>query len=203
MISTVKKWLFTGVLCLLLFPSGCRPEGIIPPGEMETLFAEFYLADACIETVNAEEGSPLFRPDSLRVYQPLIEKHGFTEDEFRASLAYYLHRPSDFSKMFKHVRVRLEQEADRPVDWVDTEDAEDVGEEIELEEKDGAVTKHPRGIVKEGVEPELEREPEDLPEVKLEKKPETKQDPNPNPKLSRKRKRMTKEDLKRLEEELK
>ena len=201
--STVKKWLVSGFLCLLLLPSGCRPEGIIPPSDMENLFAEFYLADACIETTNAEAGSPTFRPDSLRVYQPIIEGHGFTEDEFRTSLAYYLHRPSDMSKMFKHVRVRLEQEADRPVARIDTEDAEEVEDRIDLEEEDGAVTKHPKGIVKEGVEPALEREPGDLPEVKrapdLTPKPEKKPDPKP----SRKRKKMTKEDLKRLEEGLK
>lgn len=201
MISTVKKWLFAGLLCLLLLPSGCRPEGIIPPGDMETLFAAFYMADASIETLNATSGTPTFRPDSLRVYQPIIEGHGYTEDAFRASLDYYLHRPSDMVKMFKHVRVRLEQEADRPVEQLDTEDAGE--EEIDPEEADGAVTKHPRGIVKEGVEPELEREPGDLPEVKrvpdLVPKPEKKPDPKP----SRKRKKMSKEDLKRLEEELK
>ena len=200
MISTVKKWLFSGLLCLLLLPSGCQPEGIIPPRDMETLFAEFYLTDACVETMNSVSGSPTFRPDSLRVYQPLIEKHGFTEDEFRASLAYYLHHPSDMVKIFKHVRVRLEQEADRPVDRMDTEEVElDAVEQEEQEEENLNEQKQPKGIVKEGVEPEIEKEPDALPEVKLDKKPERKPDPKP----SLKRKRMTKEDLKRLEEGLK
>ena len=223
MISSLKKWLFSGLLCLMLLPSGCKPEGIIPSGDMETLFAEFYLSDACIESMNAVSGSPTFRPDSLRVYQPVIEKHGFTEDEFRTSLAYYLHRPSDMTKIFKHVHVRLEQEADRRIERVDIEEEEVEEEEAGQEKEDGSETKQPKGIVKEGVEPEIEREPGDLPKVKpareanqkteqkaeqkAEQKPETKIEPKPerkpDPKPSRKRKKMTKEELKRLEEGLK
>ena len=200
MISRVKKWLFAGLLCLMLLPCGCQPEGIIPRSEMETLFTEFYMADACIETMNTSAGNGLFHPDSLRIYQPIIEKQGYTEEMFRESLAYYLHRPSDMVKMFKHIRIRLEEEADRPVAELNTEEVE---EEEAPEQEDGEMTEKP----KEGIEPEIEREPGNIPAVKpsqqVEEKPEPKPEPKKAPKPAKKRKKMTKSDLKRLEEELK
>ena len=200
MIPKVKKWLFAGLLCLVLLPSGCKPEGIIPRNDMENLFAEFYMADACVETMNTTAGNGLFHPDSLRVYQPIIEKQGYTEDMFRESLDYYLHRPAEMVKIFKHVRVRLEEEADRPVERMDTEE---IDEEEAPEEENGEVTEKP----KEGIEPEIEREPGNIPAVKpsqqVEEKPEPKPEHKKEPKPAKKRKRMTKQDLKRLEEELK
>lgn len=198
MIPKVKKWLFAGVLCLMLLPAGCRPEGIIPPADMENLFAEFYLADACIETMNSSVGNGLFYPDSVRVYQPIIEKQGYSEDAFRESLDYYLHRPSEMVKIFKHVHARLELEADRPVEKLDTEDAEE--EEAPDQEEEETVTE--KKPVKEGIEPEIEREPGELPTVKPVPEQLQKEE-KPAPKPAKKRKRMTKSDLKRLEKELK
>ena len=198
MIPKVKKWLFAGLLCLMWLPAGCRPEGIISPADMENLFAEFYLADACIETMNSSVHDGLFYPDSIRIYQPIIEKQGFSEDAFRASLDYYLHRHSEMVKIFKHVHSRLELDADRPVEKIDTEDVEEEDAPEQMEEEIATEKK----AVKEGIEPEIEREPGNLPAVKpVQEKPQKEE--NPAPKPANKRKRMTKSDLKRLEEELK
>ena len=198
MIPKVKKWLFAGLLCLMLLPAGCRPEGIIPPAGMEDLFAEFYLADACIETMNSSVHDGLFYPDSIRIYQPIIEKQGYSEDAFRESLDYYLHRPSEMVKIFKHVHARLELDADRPVEKIDTEDVEEEDAPEQAEEEIATEKK----TVKEGIEPDIEREHGDLPAVKPAQEKPQKED-KPAPKPANKRKRMTKSDLKRLEEELK
>ena len=178
----VKKWFLSGLICLLLLPAGCQPEGIIPPDDMETLFAEIYMADASIEQMNLTSSRAHgVHPDSLKVYQPILEKHGFTEEMYRESLAYYLHRPTEMVSMFKHVRLRLEKEADQPVLQ---EEADEEEMDVETEPSDEAV--------REGTEPSVERlDRKDLPEKKTPRKPKMK------------RKKMTENDLKRLEEELK
>lgn len=194
----VKYFYWACFVCLLLSSSGCKPEGIIPPREMETLFAEFFRADACIETYNATSREGPLRLDSLYVYLPILERHGYTKDEFRASMTYYLHHPDDLSAMFDRVHDRLEKDLDAPsvMDRLDAEESE----EKFIEEKPAlAPDKEP--AVEEGVEPAIEKEGK-----KLDKKkelPEAEEKVIEKPARKNARKRMTKEDLKRLEEELK
>lgn len=131
MFRMVKKLLFCCLCTLILLLPGCQPEGIIPPEEMEKLFADFYRADATIELLN-ETSTPV-ELDSMRVYLPIVEASGYTKDVFRTSLDYYLHHPDRLSKIFTHVKTRLEQDANRPAQ-----------DSVEREE--------------EGVEPAIERE---------------------------------------------
>ena len=171
MCRKVKKTILIFVLVLLPLLPGCKQEGIIPPGDMESLLADFYKADATIQLLN--EGSTPVALDSMRVYLPIVESYGYTKDEFRASLEHYLHRPDQMAKMFKHLRAKLEQEAVRPSSVVSEEEEEGpVGEELSTGE---------------GTEPAIERIEEEKP-VKQSKK---------------NRKKLSKEEIKRLEEELK
>ena len=103
MCRKVKKTILIFVLVLLPLLPGCKQEGIIPPGDMESLLADFYKADATIQLLN--EGSTPVALDSMRVYLPIVESYGYTKDEFRASLEHYLHRPDQMAKMFKHLRA--------------------------------------------------------------------------------------------------
>lgn len=178
MVPKVRKWFLGGLTGLLLLQAACRPEHVIPSGEMEVLFAEFYLADACIESRNEAAPDAMINPDSLHVYLPILEKHGFTDTMFQASLDYYLHRPHELVSIFKRVRVRLEKAVDFPPVKPDIERMEVLTEEeaSESEEETG---------LREGSEPEIERK--SAPEQRTKKT----------------RKRMTRNDLKRLEEELK
>ena len=173
----VKKCLLAGLTVLLLLPAGCRQKDIIPSRDMEILFAEFYLADACIETANGSRTENYLSPDSMHVYRPILEKHGYTDTMFQQSLDYYLHHPKDLTAIFKKVRVRLEKEADRPLDLAD--DTEEVVSEEEVTEEEAEV--------REGSEPAIEKEEPGSKPVRKESR----------------RKRMSKDDLKRLEEELK
>lgn len=193
----VKKCLQAGLTALLLLPAGCRQNGIIPSRDMETLFAAFYMADACIESANGSRAETYLNPDSMHVYKPILEKHGYTDTAFIQSLDYYLHHPKDLSAIFKKVRVRLEKEAERPLEIVDG-DAEDVISEEEAPED--------AMEVREGAEPAIERI-EEVDKTEKEEpgiKPDPERKPQPKPvRKESKRKRMSKDDLKRLEEELK
>ena len=182
MCRMVKKTLLACLLSLFLLLPGCRPEGVIPPDDMESLLADFYRADATIETVNE-----LLEPvsvDSMRVYLPIVESYGYTKDIFRNSLDYYLHHPDKLTKIYGKVRTQLENEAARP--------ARAVTEEEEEEADENGRTVKP--AVEEGTEPAIEREEDTKDEQSADKpaKPQKKS-----------RKKVNKADLKRLEEELK
>jgi hypothetical protein len=197
----LKKWFLAGLLGLLLLPVGCRPDGVIPSKDMESLLAEFYLADACIETMNAAGSDSRITPDSLRVYLPILVQHGYTDTMFQLSLAYYLHRPKELVSIYKHVRARLEKAADEPLPLFDDSDQIVTEEDVAAPEETSAV--------QEGAEPPIEKVKDTVvtekPDTKPEVKPSLEDRPAslPPPKKKSNRKRMTQNDLKRLEEELK
>lgn len=116
----VKKIPQTCLLSMLLLTAGCRPEGVIPPEDMETLFRSFYLADARIELAR-EAGTAV--SDSLRVYLPIVEQMGYTEEDFRLSMTYYLHHPAKLSQMFERIGRNLEKEAGGTEQEEDSADA--------------------------------------------------------------------------------
>ncbi len=185
---------------IVLMSSGCQPEGIIPRDDMVALFSEFYKADACIDAANASFGRT-GGMDSLRVYQPVIEQYGYTKEMFRSSVEYYLHRPDELNKIFNKVNVRLKKEAEKTSDGEEDDGKIREEQEDELEEpgEDELEVKEQKDKVidiREGVEPEIEKEDvlkEEKPEPVLEKKDRNKPV----------RKRLTKKDMKRLEEAMK
>jgi len=190
---------------IVLMSSGCQPEDIIPRDDMVVLLSEFYKADACIDAATATYSKSLGL-DSLRVYQPVVEQYGYTKELFRSSVEYYLHRPDDMNKIFKKVTARLRKEAEKMSDVYDDdgsirEEQEDVLDEpgdvpeeamevIELKDEDEKI------VIREGVEPEIEK-PDEL---KLEKPAPVEERKAPKKPT---RKKMTKKDLKRLEEAMK
>ena len=190
----LKKTAWIFVLLLLLLPAGCKPEGIIPRNDMVSLFCEFYLADASINVERAT-GESLRGVDSLRVYLPIIQQHGYSKDEFRTSLEYYMHRPDDMEEIFKRVHTNLEQETKRLA-----------------EDEAGMSNRRIHMDVEEVEEPEPEERPAVVKEVKERKpKKEVIADKEDKEKVEEKveeekkplRRKMTKKELKQLEEGLK
>ena len=186
----VKKWCLTGAACLLLAFSACRPEGILAPGEMVSLFSEFYLADASIEDASSASRDPGVRLDSMRVYQPILAGHAISEETFRASLSYYLHHPAEMDAILKRVRSRLEHEAGQ------AEAAFSLLDELDEEEMpDAEQPAQEEIVVNEGNEPSQERE-------QVGEQPEPERKLPPERKRESKRKRVSAKDLRRLEKEL-
>ena len=149
----VKKLVWAVCLSIAALLSGCAPEGIIPPDDMVSLMASFYQADATVEMV--EEDTRNMAPfDSLRIYRPLLEEKGYTDEDFRNSLDYYLHHPQTLVKICAKVSDCLGEEADMRFFEIEDEEPEmDSPEDI--------------GEVKEGAEP---RQEEPRQERKLRKK---------------------------------
>jgi hypothetical protein len=191
MFHRVKIVLAT-VLTLLLF-QGCGPDDVIPRKDMEEILSEFYLADAVIETLNSSRSDTRENPDSMRVYQPIIEKHGYSKEMFLSSLDYYLHHSDELSKIFHNVHVNLLRQADMKAQ-------QDVIERANEEETDAGPGD---AVLPEGAEPDIEMM--DAPSGPEKGKPliKEKKEDRLRKEVRPKKKKMTKDDLKRLEEELK
>lgn len=160
--------------------SACRPEGIIPPDAMVSLFTEFYQADATIELTNEISAASPVRVDSLRVYLPIIMEKGYTKEDFHASMDYYLRHPDDMSKIIGKVKARLDHEAKEAGKRIDPMS-------LDMEEEEDAVEERRA----EGTEPKLEQLEDSLPVKGVRKDKPVR------------RKKVSKRDLKKLEEELK
>lgn len=174
----MKKIYFLLLVALTLPLTGCsEKEGIIPSSEMSAIIADFYYADSAVEMAQEDGSKEMRYVDSMKVYEPILEAHGFTKDDFRVSLSYYLRDPKKLNKIYQRAAAQLEALAEAKPGVVMT-DEEDV-------------------TVEEGSEPAIEKEEGTVME-------EAQKDKAPKSRPQRKmRKKMTKQELKQLEEELK
>ena len=180
----MKKALFVAGLSLLLLLPGCRPEGIISPEEMTALFAAFYQADASVEVAQESSTGDHMHLDSIRVYRPILEEHGYTDEMFRASLKYYLHKPDKLIKIYDRACDLLDKEAQK-----------------EVEEADASLAETGTG---EGTEPAVERDVEQA-SAPFDSTARLDSTAAPEKKAPRRtmRRKLTRQELKQLEKDLK
>lgn len=82
------------------------PE-IIPKRQMEKIYHDMFLADQWLADV------PGKRPvaDTTWFYQPIFEKYGYTVEDYRNSVNYYLSDPKRYAEMIGRVVDDLENES--------------------------------------------------------------------------------------------
>lgn len=102
----MKRTLYI-LLISVVFVVACTPNDIIPRGKMADIYYDFYMADRYLESM-----SQLKLGDSVQIYIPIIEKHGYTFDEYKATVDYYLHKPEELTKIFKLTEVKVKQRRD-------------------------------------------------------------------------------------------
>lgn len=158
---------------------------------MVAIFYDIYLSEGMLE--NSPELAK--GTDSLRVYAPLIRKHGYDEDQFRAAVNDYLRDPEAFHEVMNTVKARLEQALRK------TEEAE-AEENTVTEERikpavpvEGVESREDRMIVDEEDNASVEEQKPEEPELELPDKPQ-------QPQKVRKNRKVSKKDLKALEESL-
>lgn len=104
-----KLLLALGFIVVLV---GCKPgtpSEYIQPDDMEDILVDYHLARAMAEQ---SEGSYEERNYLQALYiEAVMKKHGVTKAEFDSSLVYYYRRADRFSKMYKEVADRLEEQA--------------------------------------------------------------------------------------------
>lgn len=83
---------------LLVFAS-CRKEDakVIPRGKLAKIYAEMLVTDQWITT------TPGIRQiaDTSLVYEPILEKYGYTSADYRRSVDHYMNDPERFSRILR------------------------------------------------------------------------------------------------------
>ena len=87
------------LIVLALCLCSCSRDGkVIPRNKMSRIYAEMFLADSW---VNQSPQEIRERADTTALYRPIIEKYGYTLEDYWASIAYYLQAPDRFSRILR------------------------------------------------------------------------------------------------------
>lgn len=100
-IATIIK---TVCLAAALFVvGGCAEEGIIPRSDMALIISEMYLVDQVLE----DNPKLKMQADSMLVYPAIMERNGYTLEEYEASMLYYMSEGESFNEILKDAKERL------------------------------------------------------------------------------------------------
>ena len=100
-IATIIK---TVCLAAALFVvGGCAEEGIIPRNDMALIISEMYLVDQVLE----DNPKLKMQADSMLVYPAIMERNGYTLEEYEASMLYYMSEGESFNEILKDAKERL------------------------------------------------------------------------------------------------
>ncbi len=84
----------------------CRRDGkVIPRSRMAEIYAEMFVADQLI----AQDASLRRTADTTLVYEPIFQKYGYTSDDYRASVEYYIKDPDRYARILRNTGVILEK----------------------------------------------------------------------------------------------
>lgn len=94
-------------LVLVLVPS-CRKDSakVIPRSKLARIYAEMLVTDQWIIS------TPKIRniADTSLVYDPILEKYGYTPEDYQQSVMYYLNDPERFSRILRTSGELLDKE---------------------------------------------------------------------------------------------
>ena len=99
----MKRTIYILVLALIAVTS-CRPDNIIDRDDLADIFYDFYMVDRYVESTDQHDLG-----DSVSIYIPILKKHGYTFDQYQATIDYYLHKPEELTKTFKLAESMLKE----------------------------------------------------------------------------------------------
>ena len=105
--GTVRTVFLALLLALACLPGCGRKDKIIPREKMVDIYADMFLADQWIR----DQGSLTYQVDTMRFYEPLFRKYGYTTLDFRNSANYYLQDPRRFARILQRASSKLEDHA--------------------------------------------------------------------------------------------
>lgn len=82
-----------------------RGSRVIPRDDMAEIYARMFLVDEMIST----EPEARRMADTTLVYEPVFEEFGYTADDYRASMAYYIKDPDRYARILKESVLILEK----------------------------------------------------------------------------------------------
>ncbi|NMB37885.1 MAG: DUF4296 domain-containing protein [Bacteroidales bacterium] len=120
-------------LSLLLTVISCAPRADIPVKKMVEIYYEIAILDQFVDN-NPEMRT---QSDSMKVYAPLLDKYGYTEEEFLNSIHFYLRDPENFLRIIEAVNQKLSEREQYLSDLQQTEEGDDrrmMDEVVEFDE---------------------------------------------------------------------
>lgn len=100
----MKKYLFL-ILPLALLCTSCSEKKYIPKEDMAAIVYDCILTDKYLET----EMPYRAQADTTLVYLPVLEKHGYTQDQFLESLKYWLSQPKEMKEIYNLARTQMKE----------------------------------------------------------------------------------------------
>ena len=106
----VSARILLAVVSAILFVAACsNGPRVIPRSKMEKICADMLMADEWVESHSLSTRAL----DTSLFYEPIFRKYGYTTDDYKASLEYYMRDPLKMARMMKKVALKLEAEATR------------------------------------------------------------------------------------------
>lgn len=86
------------IIILALAASSCsRGPRVIPRGKMARIYAEMLVTDQWINSTPSVKRMA----DTSLVYEPILEKYGYTTEDYRRSVEVYMDDPERYSRIFR------------------------------------------------------------------------------------------------------
>lgn len=86
--------LFAVILSVIFFSlNSCKEKNIIDGDDMAKIYAEMLITDQWIGTTPGLRNTA----DTSLVYEPILKRYGYTSDDYRNSVEYYLNDPDDYA----------------------------------------------------------------------------------------------------------
>lgn len=100
------RHIFIILTAALLCLSSCREkESIIPKDIMSQIYYDIYMTD---EAVDVNYGLRRMA-DTMRVYEPIFNRYGYTTEDYNRSVNFYMERPDKFEDVFEETKTMLEK----------------------------------------------------------------------------------------------
>lgn len=103
--KTLQMVLLAAALAVAVVSCSDKPK-VIPARKMQKIYQEMFMADQWL-IKNPDKKS---KADTTWLYEPIFEKYGYTVEDYRHSVDYYLNDPKRYSDMLDKVRKSLARE---------------------------------------------------------------------------------------------
>ncbi|MCD8313944.1 MAG: DUF4296 domain-containing protein [Bacteroidales bacterium] len=100
-----RRILYCLLIALVCLTSCSRRERVVPRGKMAKIYAEMFVADQQVFNQGQQYRA---MADTSFVYEPIFEKYGYTSDDYRASVAYYIKDANRFARILRNTGTILE-----------------------------------------------------------------------------------------------
>ncbi len=104
-IPNIRYLLIILTAALVSLPSCRDRKDIIPKGTMSKIYYDIYMTD---EAVDVNYGLRKMA-DTMRIYEPIFNKYGYTTEDYNRSVSFYLERPDKFESVFEDTKTMLEK----------------------------------------------------------------------------------------------